>query len=90
MNRTDGQSYTGADSGCADASDTLGYPSKCQECPYSSCIYDNPIKEEAKILQMYIDGMSLYDIAQELKLDWERIQKVIEVDSDIDLGVINS
>jgi len=76
-NKTDGQSYTGPDSGCEMASEILGHPSCCLYCPIpNSCQYDNPVRE-TKILQMFKDGMSPGDIAIELKLDWRLVQRVI-------------
>lgn len=40
--KTDGQAYLLNDSGCELASQCLGRPSRCLECPFGKCIMDIP------------------------------------------------
>lgn len=42
QHKTDGQAYLLKDSGCDLASQCLGEPSKCLECPFGKCIMDIP------------------------------------------------
>lgn len=37
---TDSLSYSGTDSGCAEASEKLGYPSSCRSCPFRKCVLE--------------------------------------------------
>ena len=37
--KTENQSYLGADSGCARATEKLGEQSKCLDCPFRDCVY---------------------------------------------------
>ena len=82
-NHTDDKSYSGADSGCPEATEKLGRPSSCLECPFPYCIYEsgsvNYFREQrnAKIIQMDKEGKTVGQIAVEMGIGGRTVQRVI-------------
>ena len=82
-NHTDDKSYSGADSGCPEATNFLGYTSSCLNCPFPSCIYEggsaNYSREQrnAKIIQMDKEGKTVGQIAVEMGIGRRQVERVI-------------
>lgn len=79
---TDSRLYGGADSGCAQASEHLGYPSSCQSCPFKRCGYDRRRQRmkirNTEIRKIFKDRVSIADIAVIYGVSPRTVQRVVK------------
>ena len=80
-NHTDNRSYSGADSGCSEATEKLGHASSCLECPFPYCILEggdySREQRNAKIIQMDKEGKTVGQIAVEMGIGRRQVERVI-------------
>ena len=79
---TDARSYSGDDSGCEMATNELGYPSLCYECPFPQCAFDEPgfgVKRMGKLKRnerIRKSQLKTSELAKEFGLSIRTIQRV--------------
>ena len=75
--------YSGADSGCKQATDYLGYQSSCLECPFPECVLGKhtikPAKEARnnEIKERYYKGETIDGLAKSFGICKRTIERVL-------------
>ena len=79
-------SYSGSDSGCEAATEYLGYPSSCLQCPFKKCIYDErrvasiltirKRQRDEQILKGLSEGKEVLEMASIFGVSKRTIQRV--------------
>lgn len=79
---SDSSFYSGIDSGCTEASDYLGYPSRCRNCPFKRCTLEerkNKNKHRnAEMRKSYRKGLAVTAIAMIHKVTPRTVQRAIK------------
>ena len=85
MSHPDGQAYSGADSGCPQASEVLGRQSRCLEpCPLPYCLQseDQSKRDKAKLAQdvtlLQTGGMDAKIIAMIVGVSKRTIERILQ------------
>lgn len=85
---TDAKNYSGADSGCEQATDYIGYQSSCLSCPFEKCLLDearvgiSKFKKRTRneeIIQRFKKGESIEDLALAFSICERTIQRLLKL-----------
>lgn len=84
-------SYSGSDSGCQRATDYLGYPSHCINCPFPKCVLDElgvgvarakKRNRNEEIIQRFGPSESVRDLAVAFGVSLRTIQRALKKGKD--------